>query len=859
MASILVAERPLSTDRPDASGRDDSRGSAAPPAPTPAAPVAIGVAAGVVLVDAAAPSSLFACGLAAAALIASLVWLAIALRRGATMRGRTGWCVVLVVSALAGGLRAVADRLEPPHHVRRCLPADGPALARLIGRVVSPPTVRTPPIRNPLLRESPLEQAQFALAVSGARTEAGIAAAVGRVLVRVDGGAPAVRLGDTVEVTGWTYRFSGQRNPGEPDWSRVRFQQGYDAGLRTNSADLVRVLAPASGFAGALDAGRAALHGLLISPAGAEHDEGAQLLEVMVLGQRSAADQRLYDVFRRTGGIHFLSVSGFHVAVLAGAAWFVFRRVLRRSRRTTALAAGAATLGYVALLEPSAPVLRTAFGAGALMLASAARRSPSPLNALAAAAAATLLANPRELFAPGAQLSYVNATVLLTVVPALYRRMVARRLDVADGEHRGEANSLPALLARWTRAAARGALLVSIVCWAASTPIVLMHFGQFSAWGWLGSIVLAPAVAAIILLSFMSIVFGLCGSLGWAVRGALDGACDALLAIASVFEHLPGALVELAPAPAWLAWGTAALAAGAWHWRRQLTRPVIAGGLVASCFVWAGWLTAPRWAARSDYALCVFAVGDGSAALLAAPGGRSLVVDCGSSRNIDAGAVVAGGMRPLGASDIDLLALTHGNIDHFSGAASLVSRATVRALAVNPGFAERVARLPNAAATVDVAAALTLARGARLSAAGGVVEVLWPPADLPPDAPINDTSLVLRWSGGGRRVLFTGDIEARAISGLLTDAAAGRCDLRADVLVAPHHGEVLSGLTDRLLRAVQPAVVVASNQRERAVLAEAAGVVGPHVRVVQTGGGGAALVEFSAGGELGVRTWRRTP
>jgi competence protein ComEC len=100
--------------------------------------------------------------------------------------------------------------------------------------------------------------------------------------------------------------------------------------------------------------------------------------------------------------------------------------------------------------------------------------------------------------------------------------------------------------------------------------------------------------------------------------------------------------------------------------------------------------------------------------------------------------------------------------------------------------------------------------GDRLSGTGQVaIEVLWPP----PRAQFknaNDTSVVLRLTYAGRRILLCGDIGPEPQTQLI---AAG--DLKADVLVLPHHGSV-DLMTEPFLRAVDPAVCIRSGGRRNA-------------------------------------------
>lgn len=88
------------------------------------------------------------------------------------------------------------------------------------------------------------------------------------------------------------------------------------------------------------------------------------------------------------------------------------------------------------------------------------------------------------------------------------------------------------------------------------------------------------------------------------------------------------------------------------------------------------------------------------------------------------------------------------------------------------------------------------------------VEVLWPPAGRP-GLSANDTSLVLRLTCDGQRVLLPGDVDRQGESTL-----AAACPLlAADVLVLPHHGAWRDTLP-AFVNAVGPKLVLASTARE---------------------------------------------
>jgi competence protein ComEC len=161
---------------------------------------------------------------------------------------------------------------------------------------------------------------------------------------------------------------------------------------------------------------------------------------------------------------------------------------------------------------------------------------------------------------------------------------------------------------------------------------------------------------------------------------------------------------------------------------------------------------------------------------------------------------------------VDSLILSHANYDHFSAAAEIVGAYDVREVSVGAKFRRHSIDNPPAEGLLRTLDALE--RPPRTVAPGDVIplgrdtslEVLWPPPSLVSAA--NDASLVVRLTHAGRTILFTGDIQSDALVGLLEHPE----QLRADVLVAPHHGSS-EDETPPFLRAVSPSIVLSSNDR----------------------------------------------
>jgi competence protein ComEC len=258
------------------------------------------------------------------------------------------------------------------------------------------------------------------------------------------------------------------------------------------------------GYASPLLAARAALHRDLERRLAASAQESAGLLSALLLGNRAGVPPEERFLFRQSGSLHVLALSGLHASILFGIASFLLSWVADRRWRATA---GAALLLPYLFLAGASPSLARAV----IMLAAGALgfildRDTRTLNLLSLAAAVILLADPAAASDLSFQLSFLALLGILLLGPGLRRRLTP---------------PLPPFLG--------SAAAMSLGAQAATTPLLLAAFGAAFPAGALAALPLIPLVTillwgglAALLLSVLGAPALLAVPLGLLHRGILD-------------------------------------------------------------------------------------------------------------------------------------------------------------------------------------------------------------------------------------------------------------------------------------------------------------------------------------------------
>ena len=507
----------------------------------------------------------------------------------------------------------------------------------------------------------------------------------------------------------------------------------------------------------------------------------------MLFGGYSDIAADVIAAFSATGIVHILSVSGTHIALVAGVIYWVCSFLKIKGKNAAGLVI-VVVLSYGVFVGFTPPVIRSAVMGIVAVGAIALGRERDSYHALAITTVGMLMAQPSLIYDISFQLSFGSTAGLIYLFPKI----------------KSSITFLPVWMAApiaMTLAAQLGVL-----------PFVSWYFNVFSLSSFAANLVIVPIVELVVVLGLAGVLTGfLLNSLSHLILAFCSVMIKGVIYLTKLLAGIPGGTIYL---PSFdivtgllyyviLGWlfgftlpGMASVLIGIQRWPRQVI------GLAAILLVVGGWYICGPKPATIHF----IDVAQGDATLIVSPRGRAVLVDTGGSTgqtDFDIGErVVAPYLKHYGVRSLDYLILTHGHQDHAGGAAAVSKHIPIKHILV--------AREPYSAAVQQLQAAAEDAVlipayiGQQIQLDGLVIQIVYA-ADSKLAKASNEASNVIKISYGDHSFLITGDLESQGETAILLDQSL----VASTVLKVGHHGAKTSSSLE-FLQEVSPAYAVIS-------------------------------------------------
>jgi competence protein ComEC len=445
------------------------------------------------------------------------------------------------------------------------------------------------------------------------------------------------------------------------------------------------------------------------------------------------------------------------------------------------------------------------------------RRKSNPLNSLSLAAVVLLLIRPTYLFEADWQLSFSAVLGILLFAYPIENFINEKVTALLEHPVTGKPRPYFRIVSRLTSPVI-AVFSVSPAAWVISAGILLYHFYRIQYLTSVWTVIVSPLIGFISVVGYFKMILALFLPSATALLDIIIGPLtNLLIRVVKLFAgwNISDVLIgKVSPALIILYYAFLLFAFFA-HFRRPFVKKLICAA-VALLIIFS--LGATKWQRthRDNLVLTCLDVGHGQAILAQLPGRTNILFDAGSLQRANVGGrVIAPFLDYSGISKIDAIVISHKDIDHINGIPEIVEHCKVGAVYADKVFFDEAQKGGATKFLNDYLTTKGLKKGIERVDGGlnldspASIKMLWPNSQIPDEQlSDNDKSLVSLIQFGGTKVLLCSDIERFAQAQLLAIIP----DLKADVVVVPHHGSTRT-LNADFLEKLGPDILIVSCDR----------------------------------------------
>lgn len=519
------------------------------------------------------------------------------------------------------------------------------------------------------------------------------------------------------------------------------------------------------------------------------------LIKAIITGDRKEMPPEWEPMFQDAGVMHILAISGLHIGVIAGFLLIVFNLipVLKKKNKLNYIVIICFLLSYAALTGFRPSVSRATLMFTILLMAKYLNRPYHIYNSLYLAGLLILFGQPLSLFDAGFLLSFTVTFFIIFLFPLLKEKL----------------NFLPDFIS--------SPLATSLAAWLGMVPLSAYFFYKVSFIAILANLIIVPLISIILILGLASIIISFifipCATLLVFLNEIL---INFLIFFTRFFSSLPYAYKYVAQPSIYqnicYYFMIFLLAYTLTHWSKldskKMKNLCLTIGAAALMILFIHSYPFP-----SPLVVHFINVGQGDAILIQTPQKKNILIDGGGTpfTDFDVGKyIVVPYLRRLGINRVDLLFLTHPDLDHLEGLLTVLKEIKVKGV-IESGIVSKDNVYQQFLSLIkkDKQVIYHKAQEEEIICLEPGLEILvlnsFNSLAYGTESNFNNHSIVLKLLYKNTSFLFTGDIEELAEKNLLSLGNK----LKSDILKVAHHGSITSS-SELFVSSVEPGVAVIS-------------------------------------------------
>lgn len=327
------------------------------------------------------------------------------------------------------------------------------------------------------------------------------------VRVTIRSKAEDIAVGDAIEMLARLRPPSGPVIPGGYDFARADYYKSVGAvGFAYGAASLVAIGPPPLD----IRLGQPIAHvrqEIRERIVAALPGDNGQIAAALVMGDRRGISESTQEAMRASGLGHVLAISGLHMALVAGSAFWLIRALLALSptlaigfpiRKWAAAGALIVAAGYLSISGSSVATERAFVMLAIMLIAVMIDRRAVTVRNVGLAAMIVMLIEPESVLTASFQMSFAATLALVAGYEAI-RERGDKNLLIANLGDRGVLNRF------WLTV--RGLALTSLIAGLATTPFAIYHFQRAAPLTLFANLAAMPIVGLVVMpMAFFAVL-----------------------------------------------------------------------------------------------------------------------------------------------------------------------------------------------------------------------------------------------------------------------------------------------------------------------------------------------------------------